>query len=476
MSTVVDILGVISTARKLSRRERWTASQVREWQHHELLELVRFVKENSPFYRKLYAEVEVSDSLRLADLPPVTKAMMMDHFDDFVTDSRLRLNAIQNHLGQVDGPGMFENEFRLLCTAGTTGRRGIFALNRREWASVLASMHRWQRFTGLHPGITKRPKIAVIGSGSHLHASHLLPLGSDVGLYEFIHLAATDPLDHLVRALNEFQPDLLSPYATIAGLLAFEQISGRLSIRPAIVVTHSELLTDEIAARVERAWGAWPFNHYGLSEMPCLGIDCAHHRGIHVFEDLCMIEPVTSAGRPVPGGEIGDKYYLTNLIYRSQPLIRYEVTDRLALFPPDCPCGSPFSLIREMQGRDEETITLEGENGVPVRIPPLALTLNVEDIPGIVEHEICFDEERASIEVQILPEAGGSREMIEAEVLEGMKNLVSRFHAKRPELTVSFVDSFPRNHRVMGKKKRVRKTEGAGRRDAVSPVETGDHS
>jgi phenylacetate-coenzyme A ligase PaaK-like adenylate-forming protein len=94
-----------------------------------------------------------------------------------------------------------------------------------------------------------------------LHASRLLPLGVNVGLYEFRFLSVTDPMDSIVAALNDYQPDLLAPYASVAGLLALEQVEGRLSIHPRIVVTHSELLSDAVVRRVGAAWGIRPFNH-----------------------------------------------------------------------------------------------------------------------------------------------------------------------------------------------------------------------
>lgn len=444
-------------ARRLKSRERWTRKQLEEWQHRQFLELVAFVKKHSPFYRDLYSKIEVTESLRLTDLPPITKAVMMDHYDEFVTDSRLHLSTIKKQMEKAEGGAPSRGGFHALSTAGTTGHRGAFAMTHREWIKVVATMLRWQRFTGLKFRIGKRTRFATIGAGNPIHASSRLPLSSDVGFVKFRHLVATTPLPELVAELNEFQPHVLTPYASIAALLAHEQIAGRLSIQPEIVATHSELLTAPMAERIKRAWGITPFNHYGLSEMPCLGIDCEHHRGIHPFEDLCIIEPVDTEGNPVSPGTPCDKFYLTNLIYRTQPLIRYEITDRIAVSPPDCPCGRPFSLIQTMQGRGEEMITLEGKNGDPVSIPPLALNLSVEDIPEIVEYDLYFDETRPSIEIQILTEPGICRDTVRSEALTGLESLLTRFDVKLPELIVSFVTEFPRDHDSMGKKKRVRK-------------------
>src|SRR5690606_12591295 len=43
---------------------------------------------------------------------------------------------------------------------------------------------------------------------------------------------ATTPMPELVARLNEFQPAIVAPYASIAQLLAIEQEAGRLHIEP----------------------------------------------------------------------------------------------------------------------------------------------------------------------------------------------------------------------------------------------------
>ena len=51
-------------------------------------------------------------------------------------------------------------------------------------------------------------------------------------------------------------------------LLAEEQLQGRLAIEPRVVLTSSEVLTDDAAARIEAAWGTTPVNAYSSTEAP----------------------------------------------------------------------------------------------------------------------------------------------------------------------------------------------------------------
>ncbi len=100
-----------------------------------------------------------------------------------------------------------------------------------------------------------------------------------------------------------------------------------------------------------------------------IAADCAHHR-LHLAEDLVIAEVVDRNNQPVPVGSYGDKLLVTVLFSRTVPLIRYELSDRVALadLPTPCACGKPFAVLAGIQGRVEDTMFLAGRNGSPVAI------------------------------------------------------------------------------------------------------------
>src|SRR5204863_10195 len=68
---------------------------------------------------------------------------------------------------------------------------------------------------------------------------------------------------------------------------------------------------------------------------------CPAGPGSHVNADWAILEVVDDEYRPVPPGELGRRVLLTNLSNRAQPLIRYEVNDRVRLDAAGpCACGS----------------------------------------------------------------------------------------------------------------------------------------
>jgi phenylacetate-CoA ligase len=124
------------------RRGRWGAARITAHQEHTLQELRRAAYAGSEFYRRHHAGLHEAP---LNQLPSVTKADLMDHFDEAATTPDLRLADLENHLRSLEqsggDPGMpWKGLWWAAATAGTTGRRGTFVWNRTEWGTVLASM------------------------------------------------------------------------------------------------------------------------------------------------------------------------------------------------------------------------------------------------------------------------------------------------------------------------------------------------
>ena len=106
-----------------------------------------------------------------------------------------------------------------------------------------------------------------------------------------VQLAASEPVTSIVERLNAWQPQALLAYASIIRLLAGEQLAGRLAIAPCTVISGSEVLTPEIRHRAGQAWGEVLFNMYG-TDCGAIGAECSRHRGMHLQEDLVIIENV----------------------------------------------------------------------------------------------------------------------------------------------------------------------------------------
>jgi phenylacetate-coenzyme A ligase PaaK-like adenylate-forming protein len=391
--------------------------------------------------------------ISLAELPVINKGMVMDSFDRLVTVPDLHLADVRDHLEHAVGDALFRGEYRGLSTSGTTGLKGVFLYGRREWSIVLADTLRWQHIIGVVPRFPKRLRIATIGAGNSAHVSYRLVASGDVGLFNFRILDATVKTEELVDALNDFQPDALLPYPSIGALLASEQIEGRLQISPRIISTHSESLSPGMAAIIERAWGRAPFDHYGLSEHPNCGCTCAERKGIHLFEDLFIAEIVDEKDRPVPPGEPGFKLLLTNLYNRTQPLIRYEVSDMLTISRAACPCGRPFRLASKIGGRSDDIVYMPGTNGVDVPVHPLHFYDAMETVAGVKQYQIVEKED--GVHVRVVPRAGVDPSILERALAERLVNSLKATGVSSPKLHFEFVEDIKPSPEIMGKTKLI---------------------
>jgi phenylacetate-coenzyme A ligase PaaK-like adenylate-forming protein len=185
----------------------------------------------------------------------------------------------------------------------------------------------------------------------------------------------------MVRHLNNWQPDVLVVYASMGRILADEQLAGRLKIAPQSVMVSSEVLTAETRRRIEQVWGSSVFNNYATTEVSGIAIECDQHRGMHVMEDLVLVENVDQHHQPVPPGVFGDKLLVTPLYKRVQPLIRYVIEDRVRFSSELCPCGRPFKLIDAIEGRGQEVLSFPKADSGEVRIHPLLFHTLLDMLP-----------------------------------------------------------------------------------------------
>lgn len=108
------------------------------------------------------------------------------------------------------------------------------------------------------------------------------------------------------------------------------------------------------------------------------GCSCKHDAGIHLFEDLAIVENVDEDGRPVPDGERGARMLVTNLYNRVQPLIRFEVSDVVTIDSEPCQCGRTLRRLRSVDGRADDVLRLPGRRG-SVTIHPLQFGVVTSD-------------------------------------------------------------------------------------------------
>jgi phenylacetate-CoA ligase len=371
------LMRVLSLRRMLRTRERWNATQIKEHQAAQLRALRTHAYTHSRFYRRFHSGYETKP---LSELPVLTKTELMNNFDDVVTDQDLRLDHVRTHLEHLQGDELFLDKYRVTRTAGSTGKPGIFLSDPREWANIIASYARAQEWAGIFAGLTRRTRLAVVSSRVPSHQSARVGASVDSPFIPIRRFDSTQPLTTIIDGLNAWQPHNLIAYASMARILAEEQLTGRLRISPRAVMSASEVLTEESRVKIQRAWNCEPFDVYAATETAGIASECSLHR-MHLFEDLVITEAVDDKNKPVPPGEFGAKLLVTALFSRTEPLIRYEMSDRVMKSDDRCNCGIGFSLLGAIEGRAEDILELPARSGRFVRIHPNVFHNILEPLP-----------------------------------------------------------------------------------------------
>jgi phenylacetate-CoA ligase len=112
-------------------------------------------------------------------------------------------------------------------------------------------------------------------------------------------------VEQLVAPLNRHQPEFLYGYPSILEQFAAEQQAGRLHIAPTTLVSCGEAHTVQTRRAIRAVWDVPWFDQYGAAEAPMLAAHCPAHTGLHLFEDLTIVEVVDEHHQPVPAGRPG---------------------------------------------------------------------------------------------------------------------------------------------------------------------------
>ncbi|MBI4771819.1 MAG: phenylacetate--CoA ligase [Chloroflexi bacterium] len=138
----------------------------------------------------------------------------------------------------------------------------------------------------------------------------------------------------------------------------------------------AEVWSDEMRRRIEAAMGIETFDIIGMTETAGvgLGIDCAQHNGIHVWEDHYLVEIVDpDTGDPVPDGETGEMI-VTTLTREALPLIRFRTHDLTRVLSREpCPCGRSSLRVDRIACRTDDMLKVKGVNFYPKQIEGVLL-------------------------------------------------------------------------------------------------------
>lgn len=358
-----------------------------------LTRLLDAAMRGSPLYRRLIGERDPA-RVDLAELPVVRKPELMADFDAWVTDPRLTLASLRRFVADPARIGhAFAERYAVWESSGSSGEPGLFvqdttalavydaleALRRPSWRGLERLLGPWAR---------DELMVFVGATGGHFAGTvaierlrRLNPLAAP----RIATVSILQPLAQWIAQLRALAPTVIATYPSAAALLAQRKLAGKLDLAPREVWVGGETFTPPMRSLVQQAFGASVSQSYGASEFLAIAGECAQRR-LHLNDDWVVLEPVDAQHRPVPPGTPGATTLLTNLANHVQPLIRYDLGDRVTIHAQRCPCGSPLPVI-EVQGRADDTLRL-GAAAQATQLLPLAVGTVLEDEAGLFDYRL----------------------------------------------------------------------------------------
>lgn len=178
--------------------------------------------------------------------------------------------------------------------------------------------------------------------------------------------------------------------------------------------------------RLQHAWGARLFDHWGMTEVGPLATESEGCPGsLYVLESECIAEILQpGTEQPVSPGDVGE-LVVTNLGRWGSPLFRFRTGDLVRQDLAPSPDG--YSLLRlagGILGRTDDMLTIRGNN-----VYPSALEDWIRQIPRIAEYRITVRDQKAMqhVQIEVEPEAAVQTE---SETEQIIKEVIQLFRSR----------------------------------------------
>ena len=398
----------------LYRERRCSQEAVHAVRDRRLRALVKHARATSTLWRDRLAHVDPAAQINLAQIEPITKAELMASFGGSIAGGDLTHAEVEAFVRDKTRIGVpLKGRYMVATTSGTTGRVGYFVTDVRSFSAMNGVLMARVLRDRLVPtnmmrfafGRRYRMAMAIATEGhfiSRLVAGFTPLLGRlFINMRPF---SIVDPMEKMVVQLNRFRPHYLHGYPTFLEALAHDRLQGRLAIDPEFVSLGSEPFSMSARRVIAQAFPRARMSEtYGATECLAIANQCSAGR-LHINEDVVIVEPVDGDGRPVPVGVPSQKVYITNLLNRAQPLLRYELGDSVTLLGDECPCGSSMASIR-VEGRCDDTIYLQDGEGQFSAHPPVPFEALFLQIAGLRQYQLEHVRQNV-LRVRVVPQPG----------------------------------------------------------------------
>lgn len=414
---------------QLKKNTYKTKEAIQDLQHKKLVKLLHYAYDHSDYYRSSFEEQGITKQLidvtPISKFPLINKKELMEHFDELVT-----IDVKQEELREFDEHAdlgkAFKEGYHVVHSSGSTGKPSYFIYDDDAWNQMLLAIIRgalWEMsMLDILWLLWQKPRIVYIAAAGGRYGG-AMAVGSGikgVGAKQLT-LDINQPLHEWIDEIQEFDPNLIIGYSSAIKILAELVSEGKVSVNVKRIISCGEPLNSTLRNYLKQVFQCEIINFYGASESLALGVESDEQEGMFLFDDMNYIE------------EVDGKIVVTSLYNYAQPLIRYELSDRIIW--DERAERFPFSRIKSITGRNEDLMWFEDEKGKRDFIHPLAIEGFC--IEGMLDYQFIQKDEH-SFELNI----EAAHEHLKTKILQEMSLSLKKILNEKKLEYVDFIIKF----------------------------------
>lgn len=405
-------------------KQQWLKlSELEELQNRMLRNILHHAYANVPLYHYKFKEAGIyPDDIKtpkdLSKLPLTTKEELRNNFP---------------HRTIADGVNL--NKCWISHTGGSTGIPLKVAYGRRD--------EDYEKAIALRPNLSCGQRFwdrwAVITSSYHFIPKKWF---QKLNLLSPNYINLYDSIDSQITQLKMIKPSILDGTASSIYLIA-KRLKEFNNIKPRLIFTTADLLTEDMRDLIKSVFNCDIFDQFGCVELARTAWECKEHSGYHIDMDAVVMEFLRN-GESVSYGERGEIVY-TGLYNYTMPLIRYAIGDIGIPSDEICPCGRGLPLMKVVEGRRDDFITLpSGEI-----CSPRVFSNLMKDISGIDQYKI-IQEDLNKIKILI---SSSDEVHLSEYVIPLIRNEFTRFFGEAINIEIQLCNFIPKE--ASGKLRKV---------------------
>ncbi|MBP1646282.1 MAG: hypothetical protein H6Q16_1857 [Bacteroidetes bacterium] len=333
-------------------------SIIKSFQEQKLKEMLNYINQNSPFYKKMFLDNKIDSSKiktieDLKHVPFTTKEDLQKNNEDFFCVDKSRLIDYITTSGTLSDPTTFAltdkdldrltyNELiSFICAGGHSGEiyQLMTTLDKRFMAGYAYCL-----------GIRK------MGAG-------VIRVGNGMPELQWDTIKRIKP--NAIICVPSFILKIIN-YAENNNI-DYKNSSIKKAVCIGENLREDDFSLNLLGKKIKEKWDIELYSTYASTEMSTSFCECKEGKGGHHHPELIICELVDDNNNIVNEGEYGE-LTITTLGVEGMPLLRFKTGDIAKFHYEPCSCGRKTMRISPIKGRKNQMIKLKGTTLYPASI------------------------------------------------------------------------------------------------------------